>query len=112
MASPALLSLKDLALRFGNQDVLTAATLAIGEREKIGLVGRNGSGKSSLLRIIAGEERPDSGIVSRRSGLVVGYLPQEFRLDDDATVEANVRDGASAVLELVQQQGLRPTESS
>lgn len=101
MASPALLSIKDLTLRFGNQDVLSAATLAVGEREKVGLVGRNGSGKSSLLRIIAGEEQPDGGIVSRRNGLVVGYLPQEFRLDDDATVEANVRSGAAAVLELV-----------
>src|SRR5688572_23384703 len=103
MAVPALLSFKDLALRFGNQDVLTAATLAIGEREKVGLVGRNGSGKSSLLRIIAGEEQPDAGVVSRRSGLIVGYLPQDFRLNDDATVEANVRDGAAAVLDLVHQ---------
>ncbi|HWB07477.1 MAG TPA: ABC-F family ATP-binding cassette domain-containing protein [Verrucomicrobiales bacterium] len=103
MASPSLLSFKDLALRFGNQDVLSAATMAVGEREKIGLVGRNGSGKSSLLRIIAGEEKPDAGIVSRRQGLITGYLPQEFRLDDDAAVEANVRAGASAVLELVAQ---------
>ena len=102
MAAPSLLSLKDLTLRFGNQDVLSAATLSVGEREKVGLVGRNGSGKSSLLRIIAGEEKPDGGIVSRRQGLVVGYLPQEFRLDDDATVEASVRSGAAAVLALVE----------
>ncbi len=103
MAAPSLLSLKDLTLRFGNQDVLSAATLSVGEREKVGLVGRNGSGKSSLLRIIAGEEKPDGGIVSRRQGLVVGYLPQEFRLDDDGSVEANVRSGAAAVLALVDQ---------
>ena len=64
MAAPALLSLKDLALRFGNQDVLSAATMAVGEREKVGLVGRNGSGKSSLLRIIAGEEKPDAGKIT------------------------------------------------
>jgi ABC transport system ATP-binding/permease protein len=103
MAAPALLSLKDLTLRFGNQEVLAGATLAVGEGEKVGLVGRNGSGKSSLLRIIAGEEMPDGGIVSRRNGLVVGYLPQEFRLNDDDTVEANVRSGAAAVLALVHQ---------
>jgi len=101
MAAPALISLKDLTLRFGNQDVLSAATLAVGEREKVGLVGRNGCGKSSLLRIIAGEEKADGGIVSRRNGLLVGYLPQDFRLDEDATVEANVRAGASEVLKLV-----------
>ncbi|HEX2747586.1 MAG TPA: ATP-binding cassette domain-containing protein, partial [Verrucomicrobiales bacterium] len=115
MAAPALLSLKDLALRFGNQDVLSAATMAVGEREKVGLVGRNGSGKSSLLRIIAGEEKADAGIVSKRQGLVIGYLPQEFRLDDDATVEANVRAGASVVLDLVARYeagDVRPSEES
>ncbi len=115
MAAPSLLSIKDLALRFGNQDVLSAATLSIGEREKVGLVGRNGSGKSSLLRIIAGEEKADGGIVSRRQGLVVGYLPQEFRLNDDDTVEANVRSGAAAVLALVDQYesgGVHPGEEA
>lgn len=100
---PAVLSLKDLTLRFGNQEVLAGATLAIGEGEKVGLVGRNGCGKSSLLRIIAGEEQADGGIVSRSQGLITGYLPQEFRLDDEATVEANVRSGASGVLDLVAQ---------
>lgn len=103
MAAPALLSLKDLTLRFGNQEVLAGATLAVGEGEKVGLVGRNGCGKSSLLRIIAGEEQADGGIVSRSQGLVTGYLPQEFRLEDEATVEDNVRSGASGVLDLVAQ---------
>ena len=115
MAAPALLSIKDLALRFGNQDVLSAATLAVGEKEKVGLVGRNGCGKSSLLRIIAGEEKADGGIVSRRNGLLVGYLPQEFRLDEDATVEANVRAGASEVLSLVARYeagDIRPSEEA
>lgn len=115
MAAPALLSIKDLALRFGNQDVLSAATLAVGEQEKVGLVGRNGCGKSSLLRIIAGEEKADGGIVSRRNGLLVGYLPQEFRLDEDATVEANVRAGASEVLALVARYeagDVRPSEEA
>ncbi len=103
MAGPSLLSLKDLTLRFGNQEVLAGATLSVGEGEKVGLVGRNGCGKSSLLRIIAGEEQADGGIVSRRQGLITGWLPQEFRLDDDATVEDSIRSGAAAVLELVAQ---------
>ena len=102
MAAPSLLSVKDLTLRFGNQEVLSAATLAVGEREKVGLVGRNGSGKSSLLRILAGEEQADGGVVSKRNGMMIGYLPQEFSLDENGTVEANVRSGSSEVLGLVE----------
>ena len=100
-ASPALLSIKDLTLSFGRQQVLDGATLAVGEREKVGLVGRNGCGKSSLLRILAGTEFADGGIVSRRQGLVTGYLPQEFDLDEEADVQENVRSGAKPVLDLI-----------
>lgn len=101
-AAPALISLKDLTLSFGRHQVLDGATFAVGEREKVGLVGRNGSGKSSLMRILAGEERPDGGSISRRQGLITGYLPQEFSLDENATVQENVRAGARHALELIQ----------
>ncbi len=101
MAGPALISFKDLTLSFGNQEVLSGASMAVGEREKVGLVGRNGCGKSSLLRILANAERPDSGIVSRRQGLITGWLPQEFAIDDRLTVFENVRAGAEAAMELL-----------
>src|SRR5690606_31899227 len=78
----AVLSASELHLSFGNQAVLDAATLAVYPGEKVGLVGRNGSGKSSFLRIVAGEETADAGTVSRKQGLVIGYLPQEFQLDE------------------------------
>ncbi len=99
---PAVLSAKDLHLQFGLQKVLDAATVAVEDREKVGLVGRNGTGKSSLLKILAGLENPDSGYVSRRQGLVVSYLSQEFALDDSATVIENVRLGAAEIIQLVE----------
>ena len=99
--TPTIVSAKDLSLTFGTQKVLINATMAVHEREKVGLVGRNGSGKSSLIRIIAGKERPDSGIVSMRNELIVGYLAQEFTLDEDATVIENVRSGANVVLDMI-----------
>lgn len=98
---PAVLSVKDLCLKFSLQEVLTNATFAVEEGEKVGLVGRNGSGKSSLLKIIAGLDRPDSGVVSRKQNLQIGYLSQDFTLRDEASVSDNIRDGASYVLGLM-----------
>ena len=66
----------------------TRATLAIDEGDRIGLVGRNGCGKTTFLRILAGLQAPDSGEVTRRRDLVVSYLPQDFMLD-----AAQVGDG-------------------
>ncbi len=97
----ALISANGLCLQFGLQVVFNEATMALHEGEKLGLVGRNGGGKSSLLRILAGQENPDRGTVSRRQGLRIGYLAQEFTLDDDACVLENVRAGAADLLDLL-----------
>jgi ATP-binding cassette subfamily F protein uup len=98
----AVLSAAGLCLRFGTQVVFDAATLALHEGEKLGLVGRNGGGKSSLMRILAGTEKGDAGEVSTRNGLRIGYLAQEFTLDIESSVEANVRSGAAEVVDLLQ----------
>ncbi len=98
----ALISANGLCLQFGLQVVFREATMALHEGEKLGLVGRNGGGKSSLMRILAGQERPDHGIVSRRQGLRLGYLPQEFTLDENASVLDNVRAGAAELLDLLE----------
>jgi ABC transport system ATP-binding/permease protein len=97
----AVISAKDLRLQFSLQCVFQDASMAIHEGEKLGLVGRNGSGKTSLMRIIAGVDQPDSGTVARRSGLIVGYLSQEFVLDEEANVSDNVRSGAKDLLEMI-----------
>jgi ABC transport system ATP-binding/permease protein len=104
-------SASELNVRYGPHLVLDRATIAIGEGERVGLVGRNGSGKSTFLRIAAGELEPDSGQFTRRRDLITGYLPQVFALDDDATVEVNIRRGAERVLELLAEYESTPAES-
>ncbi|MCP5541642.1 MAG: ATP-binding cassette domain-containing protein [Akkermansiaceae bacterium] len=94
----ALFSASDLRLSFGNQAILDGATLAVCPGEKVGLVGRNGCGKSSFLRIVAGEEAADDGVISRKQGLAAGYLPQEFQLDEGACVLENIRAGAAELI--------------
>jgi ATP-binding cassette subfamily F protein uup len=84
---------------FGHHELLAEATLAVAAGEKVGLVGRNGSGKTTLLKILSGELDPDGGEISRRRGLRIGYLPQEFELDDAATVRDNIVAGAADLME-------------
>jgi ATP-binding cassette subfamily F protein uup len=95
---PALLSATDLVLGYDRLRLLEGVTLAVAPGEKVGLVGRNGCGKTSLLKILAGNLHPDAGEISRRRGLRVGYLPQEFELDDSQTVRANIEAGAADLI--------------
>ena len=96
---PALLSATELTLAFGHQRLLESVTLSVAPGEKVGLVGRNGCGKTSLLKILAGDEHADTGDISRRRGLRVGYLPQEFELDGTKTVLQNIEAGAADLVE-------------
>ena len=98
-AAPALLSANELRVSYGHQELLSGATLAVAAGEKVGLVGRNGSGKTTLLKIVSGEQAPDSGEVVRRRGLRIGYLPQQFELQDEATVRENIVAGAADLVE-------------
>src|ERR1017187_1511533 len=85
--SPALISANGLALAYGAAPLLEEVTLSVAPGEKVGLVGRNGCGKTSLLKILAGEVTADGGEISRRRGLRIGYLPQEFELDGNRMVQ-------------------------
>ena len=100
-SSPALISANGLTLAYGAAPLLEDVTLSVSAGEKIGLVGRNGCGKTSLLKILAGESAPDAGEISKRRGLRVGYLPQEFELDDDRTVQQNIEAGATDLLDWI-----------
>src|SRR5437868_2252376 len=99
---PALLTANALALAYGHQQLLQSVTLSIAPGEKVGLVGRNGCGKTSLLRILAGQQSADAGDLSRRRGLRIGYLPQEFELDDKLTVRENIQAGAADLMDWLQ----------
>jgi ABC transport system ATP-binding/permease protein len=92
-----LLSATELVLAFDYLRLLDGVTVAISAGEKVGLVGRNGCGKTSLLKILANQSKPDGGDLSRRKGLRVGYLPQEFELEESSTVRQNILSGASDV---------------
>ena len=81
-----LLGAQAIGLEYPNSVVLDSAALGIGEGDRIGVVGRNGGGKSSLLRILAGTLDPTEGLVTRRGGLRIGVLEQDDALDADATV--------------------------
>jgi len=94
-----MLTANELALAYGHQLLLESVTLSVAPGEKVGLVGRNGCGKTSLLRILAGHQEADSGLVSRRRGLRIGYLPQEFELDATRTVRENIEAGAADLLD-------------
>lgn len=96
-----LLSANDLRLAYGHQSLLNGITLTLAAGEKVGLVGRNGCGKSSLLKILAGTHAADSGDLSLRKEIRVGYLPQDFELDPDKTVAENIADGAADIVEAI-----------
>ena len=81
MAAPLLL-LQNIRIVFGTTALLDGAALAVGEGERICLVGRNGSGKSTLLKIAAGLMEPDRGERVARTGATIRYLPQEPDLSD------------------------------
>ena len=108
----AILAAKDIDFRINERVILDHATLALGERDRVGMVGRNGSGKSTFLKILAGLLSADSGEVTRRRELVVGYLPQEFSLDANLTVAGNIRSGARHVLDLIAQFEALPPQST
>jgi ATP-binding cassette subfamily F protein uup len=108
---PSIITATEITVRYGERAVLDAATLGIEDGDRIGLVGRNGCGKTTFLRILAGLQSPDSGEVSCRRGLGVSYLPQDFLLDPARSVAENIRDGAKPVLNLIEEFESLPHDS-
>lgn len=88
-----LLTLENACLAFGHHALLNQAALQLDPGERVGLIGRNGSGKSSLLRALAGEIKLDDGLVWIAPGTNVAYIPQEPILDENGSVFAEVARG-------------------
>jgi ATPase components of ABC transporters with duplicated ATPase domains len=91
----AVLSVSDLSLAFGHVALLDHAAMALEVGERVGLIGRNGTGKSSLLRILAGLEPPDDGLVQVQQGLRRVYVPQEADFSAQASVFDVVSEGVA-----------------
>jgi ATP-binding cassette subfamily F protein 3 len=82
--APAMLLVKDINTKFGDRTLLDNVTFSLRMGEKVGLIGRNGTGKSTLLKIIAGLVEADSGLIDRPASMA--YLKQEISIDPDLTV--------------------------
>ncbi len=82
----ALLSLQNAQLAFGHVPLLDHTDFSLELQERVGLIGRNGTGKSSLLKILAGIDKPDDGTLHTQNGLRVAYVPQEPMLDAASSV--------------------------
>lgn len=81
-----MVSIEKLGVEFGTTPLFQDVNFVINPKDKIALVGKNGAGKSTMLKIIAGIQRPTSGTVSLQKGITVGYLPQVMVLSDGRTV--------------------------
>ncbi|MDR7866929.1 MAG: ABC-F family ATP-binding cassette domain-containing protein [Sporomusaceae bacterium] len=113
-----VLSIENLAKNYGERVLFADVSLGVDEGDKIGLIGVNGAGKSTFLKVIAGLEPADGGTVTLGSGVRVGYLPQNPELDAASTVLAQVFTGGSPVMKLIreyeqalQQSGAAPGDA-
>lgn len=91
----AVLSLSNAHLAYGHVALLDGAAFSLEAGERLGLIGRNGAGKSSLLKIVAGLEKPDDGLLQLTQGLRIRYVAQEPQLDPAATVFDAVSAGVA-----------------
>jgi|JI10StandDraft_1071094.scaffolds.fasta_scaffold47936_2 ATP-binding cassette subfamily F protein uup len=99
----ALITLLDAQLAFGHVPLLDHADFSLETQERVGLIGRNGAGKSSMLKILGGMEKPDDGTLQVQSGTRISYVAQEPQLDADATIFIAVRAGLERVIGLIEQ---------
>tara|TARA_B100000809_G_scaffold41650_1_gene36267 strand:+ start:2573 stop:4450 length:1878 start_codon:yes stop_codon:yes gene_type:complete len=107
-----LLDASELKVRFNDNEVLKSASLTIRDGDHLGMVGRNGCGKSTFLKILAGIAQADDGKVTPRSGLGIGYLPQGLDASDDVSVLDTIRDGAAHSFNLLDEYESLPADSN
>jgi ATP-binding cassette subfamily F protein uup len=99
----ALITLIDAHLAFGHVALLDKTGFSLESGERVGLIGRNGAGKSSLLKILASMEKPDDGTLQLQQGLRIAYVAQEPQLDPDATVFIATCAGVARAQALIDQ---------
>ena len=99
----AIVKLSDIHVAFGPEVVLDQLNLQLHPGEKVGMVGANGSGKSTILRLIVDEIEPDIGRVIKRKALRIGHLSQETKFSGDCTVIEEMHAGVKHLLKLQQE---------
>jgi ATP-binding cassette subfamily F protein uup len=99
----ALITLLNAQLAFGHVALLDHADFSLETGERVGLIGRNGAGKSSMLKILAGMEKPDDGALQLQTGVQIAYVAQEPVLDPDATVFDAACAGVANVIAWIEQ---------
>ena len=86
-----MISVEGLKVEFGVKPLFTDISFVVNDRDRIALVGKNGAGKSTMLKILCGLQQPTSGMVSVPNDVTIGYLPQVMKLQDDTTVREETR---------------------
>jgi ATP-binding cassette subfamily F protein 3 len=95
-----MIFIKDVHLAFGHKKIFTGIAETIGPKDRIALVGSNGSGKTTFLRMLMGEVVPDEGEVEKPDYATVGYLPQDGVTAKDGTLREEVAKAFSGMTEL------------
>lgn len=86
-----MISVEGLKVEFGVKPLFTDVSFVVNDRDRIALVGKNGAGKSTMLKILCGLQQPTSGMISVPNDVTIGYLPQVMKLQDDTTVREETR---------------------
>ena len=91
-----MVSINNLGVEFSARPLFDDISFVINKNDKIALVGKNGAGKSTMLKILAGLQEPTSGNISKPNEITIGYLPQQMQLADDTTlIEETKKDFSS-----------------
>jgi ATP-binding cassette subfamily F protein 3 len=86
-----MISVEGLRVEFGVKPLFSDASFVINDRDRIAIVGKNGAGKSTMLKILCGAQRPTGGTIGIPADTTIGYLPQVMVLQDDTTVREEAR---------------------
>lgn len=86
-----MISVEGLKVEFGVKPLFQGVSYVINDKDRIALVGKNGAGKSTMLKILCGQQKPTSGVVAVPNDTTIGYLPQVMKLSDDTTVREETR---------------------
>ena len=95
-----MLSVEGLKIEFGAKPLFTDVSFVVNDHDRIALVGKNGAGKSTMLKILCGQQPPTEGTVSVSGDSEVAYLPQVMKIQDDTTVREEARKAFVSIVRL------------